>query len=99
MKLTESTLETVQEGVPTEQGVRGIGKGQTSWRWRKRVKTWKMKEGRGNIDSITGKGKSGTGDRSGLNIQLSSARNVSMNTSGGTFNMELKLAEMALLLL
>lgn len=33
------------------------------------------------------------------NIQLSSARNVAMNTSGGTFNTELKLAEMALLLL
>lgn len=33
------------------------------------------------------------------NIQQSSARNVAMNTSGGTFNTELKLAEMALLLL
>lgn len=33
------------------------------------------------------------------NIQLSSARNVAMNTSGGTFNAELKLAEMTLLLL
>lgn len=33
------------------------------------------------------------------NMQLSSARNVAMSTSGGTFNTELKLAEMALLLL
>ena len=33
------------------------------------------------------------------NIQLSSARHVAMNTSGGTFNTELKLVDMALLLL
>lgn len=44
-------------------------------------------------------GKSETGNTERQNIRLSSARNVAMNTSGGTFNTELKLAEMALLLL
>lgn len=59
----------------------------------------KRGRGTGEKKKIKRKRKSETGNRERLNIQLSSARNVAMNTSGGTFNTELKLAEMALLLL
>lgn len=66
----------------------------------KGLKTGKRRRDGGKILTVSQRiGKSRASNRGSPNIQLSSARNVSMNTSGGTFNTELKLAEMALLLL
>lgn len=74
-------------------------RGESQGRWKGMNSREKRQAGGGGVLVEKLKKKSETENKGRPNIQLSSARHVAMNTSGGTFNTELKLVDMALLLL